>query len=418
MDHINNLQRASILLEQRRFNDAKSEIEQILSTDPTNAEALQILAGCYLGLEKIEKAKEVVESAIQQDPTNYYSLYLMGFVQYKLAKYKQSLKYIDSAITFNPLFVEAYGVKSAAHYALAQFEEALTAANEGLAIQADNTLCLNQRAKALLKLGRTEENEETAQQALKNDPEDAHTHANMGYTQLELGKIEEAQVHFKEALRLEPTNEFARYGMLQTLKANSIFYRWWLKYVFWMQSLSPRSRWIVIIVAYLLFRFISSSKSALGSWEMVATLFVYAYFVFAISSWIIEPVSNIFLRFHPFGKYVLTEEEKQQANNTLALLLVSLMGVAILLGFNAVQWQNIGFYLLCYGIALIVIVSAVASKSTERGIRRVKLAGYLFAGVAVLVLLLGFIVPNMATQVFSYSVWGFVGFQFYANSQD
>lgn len=417
MDQTNTLHRAHLLLEQQRFDEAKREVEQVLSADPTNVEALQALTQCYLGLDQTEKAHQTVESAIRQDPTDVISLYLKGVILLDLAKYRQALKFIDSALSFNPTFAEAYGAKSAALYALAQFEEALEAANQGLSVEADNTFCLNQRARALLKLGRTEENEQTTRQALRSNPEDANTHANVGYTQLELGNHQQAKIHFREALRLDPTHEFARYGMLQALKASNLFYRLWLKYVFWMASLSPRTRWAVIIIGYLLFRWMSSARASFGSLEVVATLLIYSYFVFALSTWIIEPVSNLFLRFHVFGRYVLTEEEKKTSNYSLGLLATALLGLLVVITVDQVQWTNVGVYLLCYGIALTIVVSAVASKDTEKGIRNVRVAGAIFAAVALLNIVLGVVAPVLALQLFSYAVWGFVGFQFFANSQ-
>ena len=417
MNYTDTLYRANLLLEQKRYDNAKGEAENVLSADPTNVEALQILAHCYLGMGQIEKANDVIESAIRQDPTDYYSLYLKGLILCELSQYNKALQYTDNAIAVNPMFAEAYGVKATALYALARFEEALEAANQGLSVQADNNFCLNLRARSLLKLGRTEENRETTQQALKNNPEDTYTHTNAGYTCLELGDSDGAKKHFKEALRIAPNNESARYGMIQALKADNIFYNLWLKYAFWMESISPRARWAFIIVGYLLIQFIDSAKSSLGPFETFATVFVIAYVVFAISTWIIEPVSNLFLRFHSFGKYVLSDQEKKYSNYTFGLMLMALLGLVVLLISDEIQWYNLGLYLACYGIALVVVVSAVAATTTEKGLRNVRTAGFVFAGIAALVILLGLIAPALAVKLFSLSVWGFVGFQFYANAQ-
>ena len=418
MNYTDTLYRANLLLEQKRYDNAKGEAENVLSADPTNVEALQILAHCYLGMGQIEKANDVIEGAIRQDPTDYYSLYLKGLILCELSQYSKALQYTDNAIAVNPMFAEAYGVKATALYALARFEEALEAANQGLSVQADNNFCLNLRAKSLLKLGRTEENRETTQQALKNNPEDTYTHTNAGYTCLELGDSDGAKKHFKEALRIAPNNESARYGMIQALKADNIFYNLWLKYAFWMESISPRARWAFIIVGYLLIQFIDSVKSSLGPFETVATIFVIAYVVFAISTWIIEPVSNLFLRFHSFGKYVLSDQEKKYSNYTFGFMLMALLGLLItLIAAREPQWYNIGFYIACYSISLVVVVSAVAATTTEKGFRNLRAAGFIFAGIAVLIIFLGLVAPALALKPFYLSLWGFVGFQFYANAQ-
>jgi hypothetical protein len=141
---------------------------------------------------------------------------------------------------------------------------------------------------------------------------------------------------------------------------------------------------------------------------------------FAISTWIIGPVSDIFLRFHPFGKYVLTDEEKDVANICAGLLAIAVMGTIMLLSYdiNDVQWENLGFYLLCSGIALTVVVSSIASRTLERSKRRLKKIGIIFAVGCGILIISALALPVFALRLFVWLMWGFVGYQFYANSQE
>lgn len=81
-------------------------------------------------------------------------------------------------------------------------------------------------------------------------------------------------------------------------------------------------------------QFLNRSASDLGVFAPVAEVIVILYLIFAISTWIIEPVSDIFLRFHPFGKYMLTDEEKDVANICASLLGVAVVGAIMLLTFD------------------------------------------------------------------------------------
>jgi MFS family permease len=136
--------------------------------------------------------------------------------------------------------------------------------------------------------------------------------------------------------------------------------------------------------------------------------------IFAISTWIIGPVSDIFLRFHPFGKYVLTDEEKDVANICAGLLTIAVVGAVMLLSYdlNDVEWKNLGTYLLCAGIALTVVVSSIASRTLERSKRRLKTCGIIFAIGCSILIVSALVLPVFALRLFDWLIWAFVGYQF------
>ncbi|MEN7550349.1 tetratricopeptide repeat protein [Rapidithrix thailandica] len=416
------LQRAAILFNQGRYQDAAEEAKKALSFQPDHPEALNILAQCHLQAEEPEEAEKVIDTALQIDPTDTTALYLKAAILFQRNKHTKAIKFIDSALSYYPMSADCYGLKAAIFHDLAKFEDALAAANKGLEFDASHLQCLNQRAQALNKLGDAEASQETLKDALSEDPENAFTHTNIGFALLENGQHQEAMKYFREALRLDPNSEMARGGMLHAIKASNLFYRWWLKYVFWLSKMSPKMRIFVIFGGFLMYKFIGSIKASLGVFEPLATLFIWTYLVIAISTWIIQPVSNLFLRFHPFGKFVLSEEEKKYSRYTLVTACLSLVGVALMLSMGtesveSIQWWNMGLYCTCYGVIFMIVSSAVGSVASKKGKRNVKLAGFLFIGWACMVLFLGIFLPVLALKMFNYSAWGFLGFQFYANSQ-
>jgi tetratricopeptide (TPR) repeat protein len=373
-----------------------------------------------LGLNKDENADEIADQLLRKDPSDADILFLKGVTQAQLGKRKSALKFLNSALAFDPLKTQAHGLKASIYFQEAEFEKSLEAAGTGLQVDPHNELCLNYRSMALLKLDRKEEHLDADQQALKSNPMNPLTHASVGYSALQKGETDKAKNHFREALRIDPTNEFARQGMLQAIKATNLFYRIFLKYAFWMQGLKPQVRWAVIIIGYLMIQFLNRSASNLGAFAPVAEVIVIIYIIFAISTWIIGPVSDIFLRFHPFGKYMLTDEEKDVANICAGLLTIAVVGAIMLLSFdlNDVVLKNFGMYLLCSGIALTVVVSSIASRTLEKSKRRLKTAGIVFAVACSILIVSAVVLPVFALDLFNWLIWGFVGYQFYANSQE
>ncbi len=412
------LQKAEHLLNQDRFGEAQTEIKNYLTANPENLDGLIILAQTHLGLNQDEQADQVVDDLIKLAPSNPYILYLKGITQTQLGKRKSALKLLNSALSFNPMLVEAHAIKSMIYFEEAQFEEAVAAANEGLAIDAQNETCLNQLSRALLKLGREDERIEADKQALKNNPMNPNTHATVGFSELEKGNIKKAKEHFREALRLDPNNEFARNGMLHAIKSTNLYYRLFLKYIFWMQSLRPNVRWAVIIIGYLMIRGLDTISESLGSLAPIAGIFVWLYVIFAVSTWIIGPVSNLFLRFNAFGKYMLKESEIKTANITASLLTFSLVGgVIMLMAESDIVLYNIGLYSLCAGIAMTIVFSAIENSVLEKSKRNLKTAGLIFGIGWIALILSGIVLPALALKMFTWLIYGFLGFQFYANSQ-
>lgn len=412
------LRKAEHLLHQERFGEAQNEIRNYLATSPEDILGLTILAQTHLGMKQDEKADQVADDMLQLDASNPTILYLKGIIQARLGKRKSALDFLANSLQFNPLNVDAYAVKAMVLFDEAKFDDALEAANEGLKIDPQNETCLNQRSRALLKLGRKEEHLEADKQALKSNPMNPETHATAGFSQLEQGNIKKAKEHFRESLKLDPNNDYARGGMSHAIKSTNFYYRLFLKYVFWMQGLTPQVRWAIVIIGYLLIRGLSTFSEQLGVFSPIANGIIILYMVFAISTWIIGPVSNIFLRFHSFGRFLLSETDIKAANLTAVLLGLSLIGAGILFSFGEqVQWHNFGFYLLCSGIALTVIVSSVENATLQQSKRNLKKAGIVFAVACGILIVFSLVLPALALRSFNILVYAFVGFQFYANSQ-
>lgn len=412
--------KAEHLVGQQRYEEAHKEVNAYLASDPESIPALVLLTQIYLGMDKDEKADSIADELIRRAPSDPDILFLKGVTQYQIGKRKSALKFLDSALAFDPLKVAAHGLRAAIYFQDAEFEKALEAANTGLRIDPHNEMCLNHRSMSLLRLERREEHLNADQQALKSNPMNPMTHASVGYGALQKGEYEKAKDHFREALRIDPNNEYARQGMLNAIKATNLYFRLFLRYAFWMQGLKPQVRWAVILIGYFMIRALDRNADQLGAFKPVADVVVTTYLIFAISTWIIGPVSDIFLRFHPFGKFVLKDEETKVANLCAGLLSIALIGGILLLTFDqeSLQWKNLGVYLLSVGVALTVVVSSIASRSLERSKRRLRTAGTIFAVACGILVLAAFIAPNAAFQLFNWLVYGFIGYQLYANAQE
>ncbi len=317
------LQRAAQLIQHKRFRDAEQQLLQVLLSEPNHADALSLMAICKSEAGNKGEAINLIKQSISLQPDNDHFLYLHALFLISEGKLKKSESLINHAIAYNPGNADYFGLKASIKLQQKEWQLALDSANQGLACEADNLTCLNIRSTALLKLNKKEESFQTIKEALSQDPENDYTHANMGWGYLEKGQHEKALESFTQSLKLNPGNALAKSGLVEALKARYLFYRLFLKYVFWVSNLKAKGQWVFIIGLYLgirALRMLADSNSDLAPFIKPI---IYAYLVFAISTWLIDPLSNLFLRLNVYGRHALTRDEVKASN---------LVGIALLGG--------------------------------------------------------------------------------------
>ena len=322
----------------------------------------------------------------------------------------EALKSIVEAIRLDPEDADYYVVLAKIQLQKRNWTESLKASEDALEIDAENVQAINIRAMALNKLGKLNEAGSLIDTALAKDPENALSHANQGWTWLQRSEPQKALESFKEALRINPQLEWAREGIIEAIKAENAFYRILLRYFFWTSRLSRRAQWILILGLFFgsrVLRGIARSNPELGP-IIYPILLLYALFV--ILTWCSDPLFNLFLRIHPFGRFALSNKEKMASNFVAAFLSI---GILFLLYF--VMRQN--WTVLLAAIASILLMIPISVTFQIEGHKRrtfiliytLILVALFFSGVASI-----FIAPQLAMIFLGISLVGIFLFQWIA----
>lgn len=325
-----------MLIEQDRWELAEEQLRLSLASEPGDPYAHGLLALCLLAREKFEEAEAEARAAIHAGPDFGFAHYALARVLTVRNREKEALAAIEQAIQCDPTDPDYHSIRAAIHVERREWSEALASAESGLQFEPEHTACNNLRAMALVKLGRREEAGATIEATLSRNPDNTVTQANRGWTLLESGDRKKALEHFKEALRLDPTNDWARAGIVESLKAGNPLYSLLLRYAFWMSRLSQRAQWIVILGGYFgsqLLASLSRSNPSLRPWIFPVQC---AYVAFALLTWLADPLANLMLRLNRYGRLALSEEQTESSNWVGGCLLLSVLGLAIwaLSGFN------------------------------------------------------------------------------------
>lgn len=400
------IERAAILFEQKRYTDAEKIISEVLATEPQNLDCLQMLAEIKIQNDEYANALEIINNAIGQYPDYDVLFYTKSRILLALEKIDEALKTINYAIELDPNDTNNYAFKGHILNVQKKFEEGLSEANLALEIDPSNVFALNVRSTSLLKLNRKEDSFATIEGALNEDPNNSYTHANYGWGLLEKGDVDKSLSHFSEALKQNPNNEYAQSGMAEALKSKYLIYKWFLKYAFWMESMSSKNQWIFIIGFYFgtkLLRSIAKSNEALQPYLMPIIILLA---IFAFSTWILVPISNLLFRLNKYGKHLLTSEEIKSSNMVGVSFLVMALGLVTLI-FNT----DLGTLLTAFGFSMMVPLG----KFYEKPVLFFKSYAIGMAVIGITVLITYFITYNIYNTFSFIYLISFIAYQWLAN---
>lgn len=321
-----NLNRALLLLEQGRFDMAEQELRQVIGADPQDAYPRALLSMCLSERERFDEALEEAGQAVHLAPDFAFAHYAMAQVLKERNRTKDALASIREAIRLDPTDPDYQCLESSLLLDRRDWKAALEAADRGLELDAEHVGCSNLRAIALTRLGRRDEAGATIDATLQKDPDNSVSHANQGWTLLENRRRKDAMVHFKESLRLDPGNDWAKAGLVEAIKAGNPIYAIMLAYFLFMQKLPQGAQWGIILGGYFGNRYLaglSEDNPALSPWLLPLRAL---YLIFVLLTWLAQPIFNLMLFLHPYGRHALEDEQRAQAK---------LVGTCIILGLSA-----------------------------------------------------------------------------------
>ncbi len=398
-----------LLIQQNRFADAEKILASMLAEEPNNVVVLTMYAEVKLENEDFAGALALVDAALAQVPDWANLHFLKARIFGDQDKYAAAENCMSQAITLDPSNADFHAYQAALKLEQKEFQQALEMADRSLQLDAENLLAQNMRSTALLKLGRKDEATAAIEGALHRDPNNAVTHATFGWSALEQGQHIEAMEHFRESLKLDPNSTYAQAGMLQAIKAKYFIYRIYLKYAFWMGNMKGKQRWMVIIGFYVAFRVLQEiSKNVEALQPLLVPLLVLLGIV-AFSTWIISPLSNLFLRLHPYGQYLLDEEDKLGANYVGVSLGIFLASALLLL----LTWDEVWLAPMVYGFVMMLPLSVMLT--SKQGRRPILPYAFILGALGLLAIVTAFlsgVLFNTFTLIFFLA---FFAFQWLAN---
>jgi tetratricopeptide (TPR) repeat protein len=318
-------ERAMVLMDQHRFEDAVKELRQAVIEEPDCPYTHGMQAISLGRMERYDQAIEAAAKVIEMAPDLGFSHYIRALVYVWRGDLKEARIAIQEAIRLNPGDPQHYGILARIEFDSGKWTETVAATDQGLALDPKEDVCLHYRSLALAKLGRREEAEDGINTLLRDNPEDSHTHAARGMLYLEQGNAALAKKHFLESLRLDPTNNDVRHGLVNALSAQNVVFGKVLQLILYLDRFRGASLWLMIIGAMFGLRFLN--RLVQTNPESYAIVFVIkAIFFTAIILIVVGlPLFDIILRFDREGRMALTENRIRASNLNIFCFISALL---------------------------------------------------------------------------------------------
>jgi len=333
MDFIRQVSRVDILLSQSRFSQAEELLEGLMSEGYNDIEILKMMSIAKMGLHKYEDVSQLCTMIIDQNPNESFAFYLLSNVKSVNRAFQEAKDFIDKAIIIEPTNADYHAYKASLFLQTKDYEDALNSANIGLQIDAENITSLNARSSALVGLGRRQEAFETIDKSLATDPNNPDTHANLGWGLLHHGKSDDALMHFQTALKVDPMSEYAKAGMLEAMKSKFPVYRYFLQFMLWLGKMKGKNQWIFIIGSYIALRLLGNLADNNETLKPYLIPIIALIVIFFISTWVFSPLMNLYLMTNKFGRYTLSEQQKNTSTFVGVALLISLVSIVAYFAF-------------------------------------------------------------------------------------
>jgi tetratricopeptide (TPR) repeat protein len=217
--HHANLRRGILLFEQDRYREAAEHLQAAISADPEDAEAYAWLARCW-NEQPLKQAEAVsaIDRAIGLDPENSFYFGIKTWILTGQGKALAATHVARRGLELDPLCPVCLNALANAFTHLHEWKNAEIVCRRILEFDADDSAALNLLAQALRHQHRWRESRAVVDQLLGKYPNDSFGLSNAGHAALAVGDHLRANELFREALRLEPGSEFARQGLLASLR--------------------------------------------------------------------------------------------------------------------------------------------------------------------------------------------------------
>jgi len=207
------LEKALLLHQSGRIQEARAIYEKILEIDRDHSDALHLLGFAAHQTGNNAAACDLISRAVRIHPEYPFYHNSLGLVLKDQGKFEEAIACYRKALELQPDMTEAYNNLGVLFQGCSRFEESIACYEKALAKNPDSAELHNNLGNSLRDLHRFEEALLSYKKALKIKADYAEAFFNMGTTYQELNQLNDAVACYQKALDLRPDYAEAAYNM-------------------------------------------------------------------------------------------------------------------------------------------------------------------------------------------------------------
>lgn len=178
---------ASILLQQGKVEEARTDVAELKKTSPRHPETLLLEAQLAFNDKDYKRTREITEQVLKAMPENLRVLELAGYTEFRLKNYLQAEALLAKTIKLSPRNLGARHVLTQSFLRSGQPEKALEALQPVLEGGKPDAGSLSLAGEAYLQLGDAKRSEDAFARAVKIDPQNARVRTSAALAQMARG---------------------------------------------------------------------------------------------------------------------------------------------------------------------------------------------------------------------------------------
>jgi Flp pilus assembly protein TadD len=180
------------------WSDNAAFLQHTIDVNPDVAFAHNNVGSILLKEKRPNEAIEHFNRALELEPRNAMAENNLGLALVQLGRLDEAEPHFRKAVEFNPAYYKAYESLGALYLQTNRIDPAVESLKAALEIQPTEAKALNDLGIAFMRSGRAEEGLDSFQRAVGVDPSNAQYRKNLGRALLQMGRTDEAKTYLGE----------------------------------------------------------------------------------------------------------------------------------------------------------------------------------------------------------------------------
>ena len=213
-----NLDKINELIKEKKFEQAKKELNEIIKGDEKNIEALKMLGLCHINLGEFKEGQGIFETVVKykDDATSWF--YLANCYDNQ-DDYLHAIAAYEEVLRMRSSFVDAYKNLAVVYVKNKEPQKAVDTVKKAMEFTGNNDYTIYYIAgTACMAMKKFEEAVEFLEQAIELNPEHAQLYNNIGTCYVTIGSLDKAYDNFLKASEYEPENSITYFNIASILQ--------------------------------------------------------------------------------------------------------------------------------------------------------------------------------------------------------